>query len=167
MIISINSSVMQISGAKPLWWVDICNSNSRNLCLQHWWHAEGFLSSLVCMFIYIWLFYGNRSLYVMVLGSGMVQWNISAHTSQSCQQLPSIPRICCFLLWGTSNFFLACSSCQLASLLIFVKPMVQSNFDAAIEPVEFCREKTGGAAKYEKVVYGEHLVKKVLTNFVM
>ena len=59
------------------------------------------------------------------------------------------------------------SSCQLASLLIFVKPMVQSNFDAAIEPVEFCQEKTGGAAKYEKVVYGEHLVKKVLTNFVM
>jgi len=43
----------------------------------------------------------------------------------------------------------------------------ESNFDAAIEPVEFCREKTGGAAKYEKVVYGEHLVKKVLTNFVM
>ena len=30
--------------------------------------------------------------------------------------------------------------------------MVQSNFDAAIEPVKFCREKTGGAAKYEKVV---------------
>lgn len=45
--------------------------------------------------------------------------------------------------------------------------MAQSNFDAAIEPVQFCREKTGGAAKYEKVVYGEHLVKKVLTNFVM
>ncbi|CAD6335691.1 unnamed protein product [Miscanthus lutarioriparius] len=43
----------------------------------------------------------------------------------------------------------------------------ESNFDAAIEPVEFCREKTGGAAKYEKVVYGEHLVQKVLTNFVM
>jgi len=43
----------------------------------------------------------------------------------------------------------------------------ESNFDAAIEPVEFCQEKTGGAAKYEKVVYGEHLVKKVLTNFVM
>ncbi|AQK66554.1 putative 2-oxoglutarate-dependent dioxygenase DIN11 [Zea mays] len=43
----------------------------------------------------------------------------------------------------------------------------ESNFDAAVEPVEFCREKTGGAAKYEKVVYGEHLVQKVLTNFVM
>ncbi|KAL6603200.1 hypothetical protein ACP70R_043561 [Stipagrostis hirtigluma subsp. patula] len=43
----------------------------------------------------------------------------------------------------------------------------ESNFDAAIEPVEFCREKTGGVAKYEKVVYGEHLVQKVLTNFVM
>jgi hypothetical protein len=44
---------------------------------------------------------------------------------------------------------------------------VQSNFDAAVEPVKFCREKTGGVAKYEKVVYGEHLVQKVLTNFVM
>ncbi|XP_044424306.1 2-oxoglutarate-dependent dioxygenase 33 isoform X2 [Triticum aestivum] len=43
----------------------------------------------------------------------------------------------------------------------------ESNFDAAVEPVEFCREKTGGVAKYEKVVYGEHLVQKVLTNFVM
>ena len=44
---------------------------------------------------------------------------------------------------------------------------VQSNFDAAVEPVEFCREKTGSVAKYERVVYGEHLVQKVLTNFVM
>uniref|UniRef100_A0A0E0QNH9 Fe2OG dioxygenase domain-containing protein n=1 Tax=Oryza rufipogon TaxID=4529 RepID=A0A0E0QNH9_ORYRU len=26
----------------------------------------------------------------------------------------------------------------------------ESNFDAAIEPVEFCRERTGGVAKYEK-----------------
>uniref|UniRef100_A0A0E0QNF6 Fe2OG dioxygenase domain-containing protein n=1 Tax=Oryza rufipogon TaxID=4529 RepID=A0A0E0QNF6_ORYRU len=43
----------------------------------------------------------------------------------------------------------------------------ESNFDAAVEPVEFCRERTGGVAKYEKVVYGEHLVQKVLTNFVM
>jgi len=109
LIISINSSVMQFQ-VQLLWWVDICNPNSRNLCLQHWWHAEGFLSSLVCMFIYIWLFYGNRSLYVMVLGSGMVQWNISAHTSQSCQQLPSLPRISRVLLRGTSNFSLACSS---------------------------------------------------------
>ena len=44
---------------------------------------------------------------------------------------------------------------------------MQSNFDAAVEPVELCREKTGGVAKYEKVVYGEHLVQKVLTSFVM
>lgn len=43
----------------------------------------------------------------------------------------------------------------------------ESNFDTTVEPVEFCREKTGGVAKYEKVVYGEHLVQKVLTNFVM
>jgi hypothetical protein len=45
--------------------------------------------------------------------------------------------------------------------------MPQSNFDAAVEPVDFCREKTGGVVKYEKIVYGKHLVNKVLNNFVM
>ncbi|TVU08619.1 hypothetical protein EJB05_42028, partial [Eragrostis curvula] len=43
----------------------------------------------------------------------------------------------------------------------------ESNFDAAIEAVDFCLEKTGGVPKYEKVVYGKHLVQKVQTNFVM
>jgi isopenicillin N synthase-like dioxygenase len=43
----------------------------------------------------------------------------------------------------------------------------ESNFDAAVETVDFCREKTGGVAKYGKVVYGKHLVHKVQTNFVM
>ena len=38
--------------------------------------------------------------------------------------------------------------------------MMQTNFDAAIEHVEFCKEKTGGTAKYEKVVYGERAVQK-------
>jgi hypothetical protein len=44
--------------------------------------------------------------------------------------------------------------------------MLQSNFDAEIEPVDFCREKTGGVAiKVRiKVVDGKHLVQ---TNFVM
>ncbi|KAJ3695968.1 hypothetical protein LUZ60_001345 [Juncus effusus] len=42
----------------------------------------------------------------------------------------------------------------------------ESNFDAEIEADESCKKKTGGDAKYEKIVYGEHLVKKVLTNFV-
>lgn len=41
------------------------------------------------------------------------------------------------------------------------------NFDAVVEPAVLCREKTGGVAKYDKVVYGEHLVKKVLNNFVL
>ncbi|CAN6283056.1 unnamed protein product [Urochloa humidicola] len=41
----------------------------------------------------------------------------------------------------------------------------ETNFDAAIEPVEFCREKTGGVAKYEKVVYGERLVRKACCCF--
>ncbi|KAM3213580.1 hypothetical protein ACQJBY_066151 [Aegilops geniculata] len=43
----------------------------------------------------------------------------------------------------------------------------ESNFDAVVEPAKLCREKTGGVAKYDKVVYGEHLVKKVLNNFVL
>ncbi|KAL6883364.1 hypothetical protein ACP4OV_010778 [Aristida adscensionis] len=41
----------------------------------------------------------------------------------------------------------------------------ESNFDAAIVPVELCKKKTGGTAKYEKVVYGEHLVQKLLMTF--
>eukprot|EP00262_Sarcandra_glabra_P002667 TRINITY_DN13076_c0_g1_i1.p1 TRINITY_DN13076_c0_g1~~TRINITY_DN13076_c0_g1_i1.p1 ORF type:complete len:361 (+),score=54.81 TRINITY_DN13076_c0_g1_i1:164-1084(+) len=49
------------------------------------------------------------------------------------------------------------------SVAYFYEP----NFDAAVEPLDFCKQKTGGAAKFEKVVYGEHLVRKVLTNFVM
>jgi hypothetical protein len=57
--------------------------------------------------------------------------------------------------------------CEVALSLFFLSEfMPQSNFDAAIEPVEFCRERTGGVAKYEKVVYGEHLIKKVLNNFI-
>lgn len=42
----------------------------------------------------------------------------------------------------------------------------QPNFDASIEPFEFCKQQTGGMAKFDKAVYGEHLVNKVLTNFV-
>ncbi|CAL4933140.1 unnamed protein product [Urochloa decumbens] len=41
----------------------------------------------------------------------------------------------------------------------------ETNFDAAIEPVEFCREKTGSDAKYQKVVYGERLVRKACCCF--
>uniref|UniRef100_A0A453SSY9 Uncharacterized protein n=1 Tax=Aegilops tauschii subsp. strangulata TaxID=200361 RepID=A0A453SSY9_AEGTS len=44
---------------------------------------------------------------------------------------------------------------------------IQSNFNVVVEPAELCREKTGGVAKYDKVVYGEHLVKKVVNNFVL
>ncbi|WOL00480.1 putative 2-oxoglutarate-dependent dioxygenase [Canna indica] len=41
----------------------------------------------------------------------------------------------------------------------------ETNFDAAIEPLDVCKEKTGGVAKFGKVVYGEHLASKVLNNF--
>ncbi|KAM0943110.1 putative aminocyclopropanecarboxylate oxidase [Dioscorea sansibarensis] len=49
------------------------------------------------------------------------------------------------------------------SVAFFYEP----NFDTCIEPVNFCKEKVNGVATIEKAVYGEHLVKKVLTNFVM
>ncbi|KAK1322905.1 putative 2-oxoglutarate/Fe(II)-dependent dioxygenase [Acorus calamus] len=49
------------------------------------------------------------------------------------------------------------------SVAFFLEP----NFDAAIEPLECCVQHTGGVAKLGRAVYGEHLVRKVLTNFVM
>ncbi|RWR81417.1 putative 2-oxoglutarate-dependent dioxygenase [Cinnamomum micranthum f. kanehirae] len=43
----------------------------------------------------------------------------------------------------------------------------EPNFDTVLEPLDFCKQKTGGLSKFEPVVYGEHLVRKVTTNFVM
>ncbi|XP_039026200.1 probable 2-oxoglutarate-dependent dioxygenase At3g50210 [Hibiscus syriacus] len=43
----------------------------------------------------------------------------------------------------------------------------EPNYDAAVEPLEVCVQKSGGTRKLEKAVYGEHLVSKVQTNFVM
>lgn len=42
----------------------------------------------------------------------------------------------------------------------------ETNFDAAIEPLDICIKRTGGTRKFERAVYGEHLVSKVTTNFV-
>ncbi|XWS41865.1 hypothetical protein CRYUN_Cryun17cG0119500 [Craigia yunnanensis] len=43
----------------------------------------------------------------------------------------------------------------------------EPNYDAAIEPLEDCVQRSGGTRKFEKAVYGEHLVNKVQTNFVI
>ncbi|KAA8547131.1 hypothetical protein F0562_003560 [Nyssa sinensis] len=43
----------------------------------------------------------------------------------------------------------------------------EPNFDAAIEPLDICIQRTGGTKKFEGAVYGKHLVSKVQTNFVM
>ncbi|KAK4488405.1 hypothetical protein RD792_004168 [Penstemon davidsonii] len=43
----------------------------------------------------------------------------------------------------------------------------ETNFDAAIEPMDMCVQRSGGTKKFKAAVYGEHLVSKVLTNFVM
>lgn len=42
----------------------------------------------------------------------------------------------------------------------------EPNFDAAVEPLDICKEKTGGIKKFGKAVYGEHLASKLETNFV-
>ncbi|KAM7264174.1 hypothetical protein ACFE04_001857 [Oxalis oulophora] len=36
----------------------------------------------------------------------------------------------------------------------------ETNFDAAVEPLDICKQKTGGT-KFKKAIYGEHLVSKV------
>ncbi|KAK7821000.1 putative 2-oxoglutarate-dependent dioxygenase [Quercus suber] len=41
----------------------------------------------------------------------------------------------------------------------------ETNFDTAVEPLETCIQRSGRAKKFERAVYGEHLVSKVLTNF--
>ncbi|KAL8473049.1 hypothetical protein ACS0TY_030043 [Phlomoides rotata] len=43
----------------------------------------------------------------------------------------------------------------------------EPNYDAAIEPLDICVEKTGGTKKFQGAVYGKHLVSKVLTNFII
>jgi isopenicillin N synthase-like dioxygenase len=42
----------------------------------------------------------------------------------------------------------------------------EPNFDAAISPLQSCLDKDNGEKKVpEKVIYGEHLLKKVAANF--
>ncbi|KAL6854408.1 hypothetical protein ACP4OV_019311 [Aristida adscensionis] len=41
----------------------------------------------------------------------------------------------------------------------------ETNFDTAIEPVAFCKEKTGGTAKYNSIIYGERLARKACCCF--
>ncbi|XVF15511.1 hypothetical protein REPUB_Repub09cG0160200 [Reevesia pubescens] len=41
----------------------------------------------------------------------------------------------------------------------------EPNYDAEVEPLEVCVQRSGGIRKFEKAVYGEHLVSKVQTNF--
>ncbi|KAL8160716.1 hypothetical protein V2J09_002253 [Rumex salicifolius] len=41
----------------------------------------------------------------------------------------------------------------------------ETNYDAVIEPLKVCVNKTGGVKKLGKAVYGEHLISKVTTNF--
>ncbi|KAH6760253.1 hypothetical protein C2S52_009299 [Perilla frutescens var. hirtella] len=44
--------------------------------------------------------------------------------------------------------------------------MLKTNYDAAVEPLDICVQKSGGAKKFNGAVYGKHLVGKVLNNFI-
>ncbi|KAM1202669.1 hypothetical protein EV1_018524 [Malus domestica] len=44
--------------------------------------------------------------------------------------------------------------------------MLKTNFDTAVEPWTFAERSQAELIRNSKAVYGEHLVKKVLTNFV-
>lgn len=41
----------------------------------------------------------------------------------------------------------------------------EPNYDATIEPLDICVQKTGGIKKLGQAVYEEHLMGKVTTNF--
>ena len=43
----------------------------------------------------------------------------------------------------------------------------EPNFDAVVEPLDICQQRTGETRIFESAVYGEHLVSKVQTNFVV
>lgn len=44
--------------------------------------------------------------------------------------------------------------------------LMQPNFDALVEPLEICKRQTGSAVpRFTPVVYGDHVIGKVLTNF--
>jgi isopenicillin N synthase-like dioxygenase len=41
----------------------------------------------------------------------------------------------------------------------------EPNFDAEIKPLAKCIERTGGQAKFDPIIYGDHLSAKVKANF--
>ncbi|XP_047982762.1 probable 2-oxoglutarate-dependent dioxygenase At3g50210 [Salvia hispanica] len=54
-----------------------------------------------------------------------------------------------------------------AKYRVCVAYFYETNYDAAVEPLEICVERSGGAKKFDRaVVYGKHLVGKLLNNFV-
>lgn len=56
--------------------------------------------------------------------------------------------------------------CCLLSLSLWSLVLMQPNFDALVEPLEICEQQTGSAVpRFTPVVYGDHVIGKVLTNF--
>ncbi|XP_047958480.1 probable 2-oxoglutarate-dependent dioxygenase At3g50210 [Salvia hispanica] len=54
-----------------------------------------------------------------------------------------------------------------AKFRVCVAYFYETNFDAVVQPVEICVQRSGGAKKFDEAVYGKHLVSKVVNNFVV
>ncbi|KAF7828693.1 protein IRX15-LIKE [Senna tora] len=52
------------------------------------------------------------------------------------------------------------------SFVCNIGDMLKTNFDTAVEPLDTEKTRANGPTKFERAVYGEHLVSKVTTNFV-
>lgn len=57
--------------------------------------------------------------------------------------------------------------CVAYNLIVRVDACYQPNYDAAVEALDICVQKSGGAKKLDRAVYGKHLVSKVVNNFIM
>ncbi|KAH6803913.1 2-oxoglutarate and oxygenase superfamily protein [Perilla frutescens var. frutescens] len=53
-----------------------------------------------------------------------------------------------------------------AKYRVCVAYFYETNYDAAVEPLDICVKKSGGPKKFDGAVYGKHLVSKVLNNFI-
>lgn len=91
-------------------------------------------------------------------------WHISMRSSVSTFYFLLVFWV--LLCFVTLRCILSLPSFQCLVLASLVLLIAQTNFDTAVEPLDICKQRTGGAKEFERAVYGEHLVRKVLTNFV-
>ena len=80
--------------------------------------------------------------------------------------LGRLSRIYCSSCGGSHESPASCMYCNEVHLDYYWY-VVQPNFDAQVEPLSFLQSNSVESedAKYAPVVYGDHVIKKVLNNF--